>query len=80
LPNAIALCPAAHCAAGIAHCRLGGAESIIFSAGGAESMMLSAPYPQNIELPIKIIANNCQLKLTAGLEKRQLIAVSPTII
>jgi hypothetical protein len=37
-------------------------------------------YPQNIELPIKIIAINCQLKLIAGLEKRQLIAVSPTII
>jgi hypothetical protein len=38
------------------------------------------PYPQNIELPIKIIAINCQLKLIAGLEKRQLIVVSPTII
>jgi hypothetical protein len=38
------------------------------------------PYPRNIELPIKIIAINCQLKLIAGLEKRQLIAVSPTII
>jgi hypothetical protein len=37
-------------------------------------------YLQNIELPIKIIAINCQLKLIAGLEKRQLIAVSPTII
>ncbi len=36
--------------------------------------------PPNIELPIKIIAINCQLKLIAGLEKRQLIAVSPTII
>ncbi len=42
LPNAIALRPAAHCAAGIAHPRSGGAESIILSAGGAKSMMLSA--------------------------------------
>ena len=42
LPNAIALHPAAHCATGIAHCRSSGAESIILSAGSAESMMLSA--------------------------------------
>ncbi len=38
----IALRPAAHCATGIAHHRLGSTESIILSAGGAESMMLSA--------------------------------------
>jgi hypothetical protein len=37
-------------------------------------------YPQNIVLPIPIIAIHCQLKLIAGLEKRQSIAVSPTII
>jgi hypothetical protein len=42
LPNVIALRPAAHCAAGITHHRLGGAESIILSAGGVERMMLSA--------------------------------------
>ncbi len=41
-PNAIALCPAAHCATGVAHRRSGGAERIILSAGGAESMILSA--------------------------------------
>ncbi len=44
------------------------------------SAAASLPYPQNIELPIKIIAINCQLKLIAGLEKRQLIKASPTII
>ncbi len=37
-------------------------------------------YPQNIELPIKIIAINCQLNLMEGFKKRQLIAVTPTII
>jgi hypothetical protein len=37
-------------------------------------------YPQNIVLPIPIIAIDCQLKIIAGLEKRQLIVVSPTII
>ncbi len=42
LPNAIALRPAAHCAAGVAHHRSGSAESITLSAGGAESMMLLA--------------------------------------
>ncbi len=42
--------------------------------------VVAMTYPQNIELPIKIIAINCQLKLIAGLEKRQLIAVSPTTI
>jgi hypothetical protein len=42
LPNAIALHPAAHCAAGIAHCCSGDAESIILSASGAKNMMLSA--------------------------------------
>jgi hypothetical protein len=41
-PSVIALRPAAHFAAGIAYRRLGGAESIILSAGGAKSMMLSA--------------------------------------
>jgi hypothetical protein len=41
-PNAIVLHPAAHCATGVAHHRLGGPESIILSAGGAESMMLLA--------------------------------------
>ena len=41
---------------------------------------LTWSYPQNIELPIKIIAINFQLQFIAGLEKRQLIAVSPTII
>jgi hypothetical protein len=41
-PNAIALRPAAHCAAGVAHHRSSGAESIILSAGGAKTMMLSA--------------------------------------
>jgi hypothetical protein len=41
-PNAIALRPAAHCTASIAHCRSGGAESIILSAGSTKSMMLSA--------------------------------------
>jgi hypothetical protein len=41
-PNAIALRPAAHCAANIAHHRSGGAESIILSAGSAKGMMLSA--------------------------------------
>ncbi len=40
-PNAIASRPAAHCA-GVAHPRLGSAESIILSVGGPESMMLSA--------------------------------------
>ncbi len=33
LPNAIALCLAAHCIAGVAHCHSSGAESIILSAG-----------------------------------------------
>jgi hypothetical protein len=42
LPNVIALRPAAHYVAGIAHCCLGGAESIILSAGSTKSMMLSA--------------------------------------
>jgi hypothetical protein len=42
LPNAIASRPTAHCAASIAHCHSGGAESVILSAGGAKSMMLSA--------------------------------------
>ena len=32
------------------------------------------PYPQKIKLPIKIIANNCQLQLIVGSEKSQLIA------
>ncbi len=42
LPNGIASRPASHCAASIANRRLGGAERIILSAGGAKSMMLSA--------------------------------------
>ncbi len=42
LPNVLALHPAAHCAAGIAHPCSDGAESIILSAGSAKSMMLSA--------------------------------------
>ncbi len=41
-PNAIPSRPASHCATGVAHRCLGSAESIILSAGGAESMMLSA--------------------------------------
>ncbi len=41
-PNEIASRLTAHCAAGIAHCCSDGAESIIPSAGGAESMILSA--------------------------------------
>jgi hypothetical protein len=40
--KAIASRSAAHCTAGVAHRRLGGAENIILSAGGAKSMMLSA--------------------------------------
>jgi hypothetical protein len=42
LPNAIALRPSAHFAAGIAHHCSGGAETSVLSAGGTESMMLSA--------------------------------------
>ncbi len=41
-PNAIALRPTTHSAAGIAHHQSGGTEGIILSAGGAKSMMLSA--------------------------------------
>jgi hypothetical protein len=44
------------------------------------SLTKTQSYPQNIVLPIPIIAINCQSKLIAGLEKRQLIVVSPTII
>jgi hypothetical protein len=42
LPNTIASRSTTHFAASVARCRLGGAESIILSAGGSESMMLSA--------------------------------------
>ncbi len=42
LPNAIALRLSAHFATGIAHRCSGGAESSVLSAGGTESMMLSA--------------------------------------
>ncbi len=40
-PSQLLCCPVAHCAAVIAHCCLGGAESIILSAPPTESMMLS---------------------------------------
>ncbi len=42
LPNAIALRPSAHFAAGVAYRCSGGAESSVLSVGGTESMMLSA--------------------------------------